>query len=93
MTECEIGRDRGVRVVCLFKQKTEYEIEYGLVGSEMCIRDSFQAFQVRVLTGLVKPDDADDAAAEKLRLKHEDLLVLESPDSSASVLPLSLIHI
>jgi hypothetical protein len=47
----------------------------------------FQAFQVRVLTGLVKPDDADDAAAEKLRLKHEDLLVLESPDSSASVLP------
>jgi hypothetical protein len=43
---------------------------------------------VRVLTGLVKPDDADDAAAEKLRLKHEDLLVLESPDSSASVLPL-----
>lgn len=47
----------------------------------------FQAFQVRVLTGLVKPDDADEAAAEKLRLKHEDLLVLESPDSSASVLP------
>ena len=47
----------------------------------------FQAFQVRVLTGLVKPDDADDAAAEKLRLRHEDLLVLESPDSSASVLP------
>ena len=25
----------------LFKQKTAYEIEYGLVGSEMCIRDSF----------------------------------------------------
>ena len=22
-----------------FKQKTTYEIEYGLVGSEMCIRD------------------------------------------------------
>ena len=22
-----------------FKQKTAYEIEYGLVGSEMCIRD------------------------------------------------------
>ena len=24
-----------------FKQKTAYEIEYGLVGSEMCIRDRF----------------------------------------------------
>ena len=24
----------------VFKQKTAYEIEYGLVGSEMCIRDS-----------------------------------------------------
>ena len=23
----------------VFKQKTAYEIEYGLVGSEMCIRD------------------------------------------------------
>ena len=23
----------------MFKQKTAYEIEYGLVGSEMCIRD------------------------------------------------------
>ena len=28
-------------IVCcfFFKQKTAYEIEYGLVGSEMCIRD------------------------------------------------------
>ena len=25
---------------CFFKQKTAYENEYGLVGSEMCIRDS-----------------------------------------------------
>ena len=24
-----------------FKQKTAYEIQYGLVGSEMCIRDRF----------------------------------------------------
>ena len=29
-----------VRYVFLFKQKTAYEIQYGLVGSEMCIRDS-----------------------------------------------------
>ena len=27
-------------VFFFFKQKTAYEIEYGLVGSEMCIRDS-----------------------------------------------------
>ena len=26
-------------LVFVFKQKTAYEIEYGLVGSEMCIRD------------------------------------------------------
>ena len=25
---------------CFFKQKTAYEIYYGLVGAEMCIRDS-----------------------------------------------------
>ena len=30
----------GVIVVFFFKQKTAYEIQYGLVGSEMCIRDS-----------------------------------------------------
>ena len=29
-----------VLVVVFFKQKTAYEIQYGLVGSEMCIRDS-----------------------------------------------------
>ena len=32
----EVGGWGGVFV---FKQKTAYEIEYGLVGSEMCIRD------------------------------------------------------
>ena len=33
-----------VIVICFFKQKTAYEIQYGLVGSEMCIRDSIIAF-------------------------------------------------
>ena len=28
-----------VVVLFIFKQKTAYDIEYGLVGSEMCIRD------------------------------------------------------
>ena len=38
-----------VGFVCLFKQKTAYEIEYGLVGSEMCIRDRQGADLVLVL--------------------------------------------
>ena len=35
-------RERGQRVflfVFICKQKTAYEIQYGLVGAEMCIRD------------------------------------------------------
>ena len=37
-------------VVCVFfKQKTAYDIEYGLVGSEMCIRDR----------GMVEPGSPD----------------------------------
>ena len=35
-----MGRYKGVGFC--FKQKTAYEIEYGLVGSEMCIRDGIQ---------------------------------------------------
>ena len=31
---------RRLTLLFFFKQKTAYEIEYGLVGSEMCIRDS-----------------------------------------------------
>ena len=30
----------GIMLFFFFKQKTAYEIQYGLVGSEMCIRDS-----------------------------------------------------
>ena len=38
-----------VKKVCsvfifFFKQKTAYEIQYGLVGSEMCIRDRLRTF-------------------------------------------------
>ena len=33
-------RVRGDLYIFFFKQKTAYEIQYGLVGSEMCIRDS-----------------------------------------------------
>ena len=33
-------------VFFFFKQKTAYEIQYGLVGSEMCIRDSSSALRM-----------------------------------------------
>ncbi len=39
-------------IVFFFKQKTAYEISLGLVGSEMCIRDS-------VTTGVSKVREVD----------------------------------
>ena len=41
-------------VVCCLKQKTAYEIEYGRVGSEMCIRD-------REILGEMKALDEESA--------------------------------
>ena len=51
----------GIAFLFFYKQKTAYEIEYGLLGSEMCIRDSAKpdklgiitspAFQVRMIIG------------------------------------------
>ena len=50
MTVIEYGVMR-CGCVFFFKQKTAYEIQYGLVGSEMCIRDSggeeFHGFPVQ----------------------------------------------
>eukprot|EP00831_Metopus_contortus_P033159 TRINITY_DN26632_c0_g1_i1.p1 TRINITY_DN26632_c0_g1~~TRINITY_DN26632_c0_g1_i1.p1 ORF type:complete len:117 (+),score=13.86 TRINITY_DN26632_c0_g1_i1:49-399(+) len=37
-----------------FKQKTAYEMQRGLVGSEMCIRDSLQA-ENRLLLSYIDP--------------------------------------
>ena len=42
---CRILDDVYSTPVFFFKQKTAYEFEYGLVGSEMCIRDSIHADQ------------------------------------------------
>ena len=48
-------------VVCVFvfffKQKTAYEIQYGLVGSEMCIRDSGNAWLVNNIKVVSSPDE------------------------------------
>ena len=36
-------------IIFFFKQKTAYDIQYGLVGSEMCIRDSGSTDQSKFL--------------------------------------------
>lgn len=46
----------------------------------------FGAWQVRYITGMAKPGK-DEAAALKLRLKIEDILISENPDSKIGVLP------
>lgn len=47
----------------------------------------FQAWAVRVLTGIEKPEDSTEAELERRRLAIEDILILASPDSSATTLP------
>ena len=78
--------DECLRAICVwwsgvffFKQKTAYDIEYGLVGSEMCIRDS--PYHAQLAQEL-----------ERLRAEH-GVAVLWDAHSIRSVLPLSLIHI
>ncbi|HET8581761.1 MAG TPA: phage portal protein [Jatrophihabitans sp.] len=41
----------------------------------------FSSWKVRYAAGLAKPSDADEAAAEKLRLRQDDLLIAEDPDT------------
>ena len=42
----DLGGRRIIKKI-FFKQKTAYEISEGLVGSEMCIRDSFRRSALR----------------------------------------------
>lgn len=49
----------------------------------------FSSWIVRTIAGMAKPDDAADADAEKLRLKVEDILVAEDPDTKFGSLPAS----
>ena len=46
----------------------------------------FASWVVRTIAGMAKPDAGTDAAAEKLRLKVEDLLVAEDPDTKFGTL-------
>lgn len=41
----------------------------------------FASWKVRTIAGMTKPESPEDAAAERLRLKVEDLLVAEDPDT------------
>jgi len=66
--------------VFFFKQKTAYEIRLSLVGSEMCIRDSFAAKSREFdpggqgLSFVVRPEAAASARRFDLRLRDVPLL-------------------
>lgn len=46
----------------------------------------FSSWKVRTIAGMAKPDTPEDEAAERLRLKVEDLLVAEDPDTKFGTL-------
>jgi hypothetical protein len=46
----------------------------------------FASWKVRTIAGMAKPDAAEDAAAERLRLKIEDLLVAEDHETKFGTL-------
>lgn len=46
----------------------------------------FASWKVRTIAGMAKPDEDEDAAAVRLRLKIEDLLVAEDPDTKFGTL-------
>lgn len=49
----------------------------------------FSSWIVRTIAGMAKPEDPEDGRAEKLRLKVEDILVAEDPDTKFGSLPAS----
>lgn len=46
----------------------------------------FASWKIRYATGMAKPDDADEAAATKMRLRQEDFLIAEDPDTKFGTL-------
>ena len=55
--------NQGLLGCFFFKQKTAYEIEYGLVGSEMCIRDRGQAVRQALPAGLPRVESHHEIEA------------------------------
>lgn len=51
------------------------------------INQRFGAWQVRYIAGMAKPSNKDAAAAQKLRLRVEDLLVAENENTKFGTLP------
>jgi hypothetical protein len=47
----------------------------------------FSSWVVRTIAGMAKPEEGTDAAAERLRLKVEDLLIAEDTDTKFGSLP------
>ena len=71
-----------------FKQKTAYEIQYGLVGSEMCIRDrSDEGGDILVVAPgqLVPHDDHCNAARKADQDKACLLYTSDAADERSSV--------
>jgi hypothetical protein len=46
----------------------------------------FASWKVRTVAGMAKPETAEDAAAERLRLKVEDILIADDPDTKFGIL-------
>ena len=78
-----------ILVFFFFKQKTAYEIEYGLVGSEMCIRDRADAGGEVVRAeagGVPRADDAEGEGAQHREEAADCLLYTsDAADERSSV--------
>ena len=60
------SHSKGTTTLVFCKQKTAYEIKYGVVGSEMCIRDRFVV--------AVEGDKAEAAATSCVRVQMLSLI-------------------
>lgn len=47
----------------------------------------FNSWKVRTVAGMAEPDTEEDAIRAKLKLRHDDLLVAEDPDTKFGTLP------
>jgi Phage portal protein, SPP1 Gp6-like len=55
--------------------------------ADRLIVQRFASWKVRTITGMAKPDNLSEADQERMRLKVEDILIAEDPDTKFGVLP------
>jgi len=55
--------------------------------ADRLIVQRFASWKVRTITGMAKPDDLSEADQAKMRLKIEDILIAEDPDTRFGTLP------